>query len=215
MECLAISKLPDGSNWSYEIKLDGYRAEAVRSSNGVAFYSRNGKSLNKKFPYVVEALRDLPPDTVVDGELVALDDSGRPEFNLLQNYTGAAQSIRYFVFDVMVLKGRDLRGFPLSERRKLLGLLPFTSRRIVVSEVFDVSAETMIAEVPVSRTQVACRPSIVTGIVVRVAFSPLAIATEAAADARRASLAPAATAAAMQSAKTGGRNENLLITVGA
>jgi hypothetical protein len=82
MECLAISKLPDGSDWSYEIKLDGYRAEAVRSSNGVAFYSRNGKSLNKKFPYVVEALRDLPPDTVVDGELVALDDSGRPEFNL-------------------------------------------------------------------------------------------------------------------------------------
>jgi ATP-dependent DNA ligase len=103
--------------------------------------------LNKKFPYVVEALRDLPPDTVVDGELVALDDSGRPEFNLLQNYAGAAQSIRYFVFDVIVLKGRDLRGFPLSERRKLLGLLPFTSRRIVVSEVFNVSAETMIAAV--------------------------------------------------------------------
>jgi DNA ligase D-like protein (predicted ligase) len=147
MECLATSKLPEGSNWSYEIKLDGYRAEAVRSSNGVAFYSRNGKSLNKKFPYVVEALRDLPPDTVIDGELVALDDCGRPEFNLLQNYAGAAQSIRYFVFDVIVLKGRDLRGFPLSERRKLLGLLPFTSRRIVVSEVFNVSAETMIAAV--------------------------------------------------------------------
>jgi ATP dependent DNA ligase-like protein len=144
MECLAVSKLPDGPNWVYEIKLDGYRAEAIRSSDDVAFFSRNGKSLAKKFPYIVEALRDLPPDTIVDGELVALDDSGRPEFNLLQNYAGAAQSIRYFVFDVILLKGRDLRGFPLSERRKLLALLPFANTRIVISEVFTVSAETMV-----------------------------------------------------------------------
>jgi ATP-dependent DNA ligase len=67
--------------------------------------------------------------------------------NLLQNYAGASQTIRYFVFDVIVLKGRDLRGFPRSERRKLLALLPFTNRRIVVSEVFSASAETMLAAV--------------------------------------------------------------------
>jgi DNA ligase D-like protein (predicted ligase) len=147
MECLAVSKLPNGPNWIYEIKLDGYRAEAIRSSDGIAFYSRNGKSLAKQFPYVVEALSDLPPDTVVDGELVALDDSGRPEFNRLQNYSGASPTIRYFVFDVIVLKGRDLSGFPLSERRKLLALLPFANRRIVISEFLDVSADTMIAAV--------------------------------------------------------------------
>jgi len=147
MECLAVSKLPEGPQWVYEIKLDGYRAGAIRSRGSVAFYSRNGKSLNKKFPYIVEALRDLPPDTIIDGELVALDESGRPEFNRLQNYSGASPTIRYFVFDVILLKGRDLTKLQLSERRKLLDLLPFANRRIVISEFLDVSAETMLAAV--------------------------------------------------------------------
>jgi hypothetical protein len=66
MECLAVSKLPDGPSWVYEIKLDGYRAQAIRSGGSVSFYSCNGKSLNKKFSYIVEALEDLPPDTVID-----------------------------------------------------------------------------------------------------------------------------------------------------
>jgi ATP-dependent DNA ligase len=65
MECLAVSKLPDGPEWVYEIKLDGYRAEAIRTSVGVSFLSRNGKSLNKKFPHVVDALKELPIDTVL------------------------------------------------------------------------------------------------------------------------------------------------------
>jgi ATP-dependent DNA ligase len=127
MECLAVSKLPDGPSWVYEIKLDGYRAEAVRTTDVVAFYSRNGKSLAKKFPYIVEALQELPADTIVDGELVALDESGRPTFNLLPNYSGTSGRIRYFVFDVIVLKGRDLTSIPFVQRRKLLALLPFTN----------------------------------------------------------------------------------------
>jgi DNA ligase D-like protein (predicted ligase) len=147
MECLAVPKLPEGLQWVYEIKLDGYRAEAIRTAGGVAFYSRNGKSLNKKFPYIAEALSDMPPDTIVDGELVALDDAGRPEFNRLQNYSAASPHIRYFIFDVIVLKGRDLTRIPFSERRKLLASLPFTNQRIVVSEYLRVSAETMLAAV--------------------------------------------------------------------
>jgi ATP-dependent DNA ligase len=51
----------------------------VKSDSGVTLYSRNGKSLSRKFPYIVEALRGLSDGTVVDGELVALDDLGRPE----------------------------------------------------------------------------------------------------------------------------------------
>ena len=147
MECLAVSKLPEGPQWLYEIKLDGYRAEAIRTKAGVEFYSRNGKSLNSKFPQIVEALRDLPRDTIVDGELVALDEGGQPIFNLLQNYRGAAPYIRYFVFDVIVLKGRDLMQVPFSERRELLALLPFTNQRIRISESVEVSAETMLAAV--------------------------------------------------------------------
>jgi DNA ligase D-like protein (predicted ligase) len=147
MECLAVAKLPGGPDWVYEIKLDGYRAEAIRTSEGVSFLSRNGKSLNKKFPYIVDALKELPINTVIDGELVALDDSGRPEFNRLQNYSGTAEHIRYFVFDLIVLKGRDLTKLSFSERRTLLAQLSFTSPRIGISEFLTVSAETMLAAV--------------------------------------------------------------------
>jgi ATP-dependent DNA ligase len=86
MECLSVSKLPEGSQSLWEIKLDGYRALAVKSGSNVTLFSRRRNSLNKKFPYVVEALADLPEGTVVDGELVGLDDNGRPDFNLLQNF---------------------------------------------------------------------------------------------------------------------------------
>jgi ATP-dependent DNA ligase len=81
-------------------QLDGYRAIAMKSGCEVTLYSRNKKSLNKRFPYIVESLRGLPDGTVVDGEVVALDDDGRPVFNLLQNFTSEAGRIRYFVFDL-------------------------------------------------------------------------------------------------------------------
>src|SRR5215475_1729734 len=90
MECLAVSKLSDGAQWLYEIKLDGYRTEAIRSDGNLFLYSRNHKSLSRQFPLIVEALADLPENTVVDGEVVALDELGRPDFNLLQNFRSAA-----------------------------------------------------------------------------------------------------------------------------
>jgi ATP-dependent DNA ligase len=104
MECLAVSKLPDDSQWLYEIKLDGYRALAVQS-NGVTLLSRRRKSLGRQFPYIVEALADLPAGTVVDGEVVAVDDSGRPDFNLLQNYCGEASRISLLRLRSALLQG--------------------------------------------------------------------------------------------------------------
>src|SRR5437762_7964669 len=75
MECLSVSKLPEGLEWLWEIKLDGYRALGVKSGTGVTLFSRRRKSLNRQFPYIVEALADLPAGTVVDGEVVAIDRS--------------------------------------------------------------------------------------------------------------------------------------------
>src|SRR6266853_3503219 len=99
MECLSVSRLPEGAAWIWEIKLDGYRALAVKSPTGVTLFSRNRKSLNRQFPYIVEALADLPEGTVVDGEVVALDDDGRPNFNLLKQFRSGASQICYFIFD--------------------------------------------------------------------------------------------------------------------
>jgi ATP-dependent DNA ligase len=89
MECLSVPKLPESSQWLWEIKLDGYRALAVKSGSNINLFSRRKKSLNRKFPYIVESLTGLPDGTVVDGELVGLDDGGRPDFNLLQNFQAA------------------------------------------------------------------------------------------------------------------------------
>src|SRR5580700_5486927 len=93
MECLAVPKLPDGPEWVYEIKLDGYRALAINSEGNLGLYSRKRKSFHRQYLRIFEALRELPQDTVVDGEIVALDDAGRPNFNLLQHFRAEASRI--------------------------------------------------------------------------------------------------------------------------
>ena len=112
--------LPSGRDWIYELKLDGFRAEAIKSGGTVRLRSRNDKDFNARFPSVAEALAAMPDETVIDGEIVALDESGRPSFNALQNYGAGAALIIYYVFDVMVLAGKDVMGEPLATRRDLL-----------------------------------------------------------------------------------------------
>lgn len=147
MECAPVTKLLDGPGWFYEIKLDGYRAIAVKSGR-LNLFSRRHKSFNNQYPYLVEALADLPEGTVVDGEVVALDDSGRPNFNLLAQFRSGASSIHYFIFDLLVCKGRDLTKVPLSERRAFVkSLLKFRSPRIRIAEQFEVTASDMLAAV--------------------------------------------------------------------
>src|ERR1700747_2295029 len=120
MECLSVSRLPEGPTWLWEIKFDGYRALAVKSRTGLTLFSRRKKSFNRQFAHIVDALADLPEGTVVDGELVAIDDSGRPDFNLLQNFRAEESRIQYYVFDLLCWKDRDLTRVPLFERRALL-----------------------------------------------------------------------------------------------
>jgi ATP-dependent DNA ligase len=68
-------------------------------------YSRNRKSFHRQYVHIFEALRELPENTVLDGEIVALDDAGRPNFNLLQHFRSKASKICYFVFDLLVFEG--------------------------------------------------------------------------------------------------------------
>ncbi len=142
MECLATAKLPTGSAWVWEIKLDGYRALAVKNASGITLFSRRKKSPNRKFPYIVEALADLPAGTVVDGELVGLGDTGRPDFNLLQNARGGASRIYYYIFDLLCCNDRDLTRLPLVERRALLkSLVSVRDKRIRISDYIQAGAD--------------------------------------------------------------------------
>jgi bifunctional non-homologous end joining protein LigD len=113
MLLLRADSLPSGEQWLYELKLDGYRAIGFKRNAEVSLRSRNDNDFNDRYPAVVKALGKLPDDTVIDGEIVAFDQEGRPSFNALQNYGSTPASVVYYVFDVLVLAGRDLRREPL------------------------------------------------------------------------------------------------------
>jgi bifunctional non-homologous end joining protein LigD len=123
MECLSVKRLPTGAKWTYEIKLDGFRLQAIRTQDRVALYSRHPKLMTGQFPQIAKELASLlSPGTILDGELAALDDLGRPRFNLLQNYRPGSAHLAYFVFDMLVHEGRDITRLTVSERRTLLHL---------------------------------------------------------------------------------------------
>src|SRR5712664_3337172 len=148
MECLSVSKLPEGLEWLWEIKLDGYRALAVKAGTGVTLFSRRRKSLNRQFPYIVEALADLPAGTVVDGEVVAIDESGRPDFNLLQHFRADGSRIQYYIFDLLCWKDRDLMRVPLVERRALLkSVVVILEKRIRIADYFEAAPNDLLAAV--------------------------------------------------------------------
>jgi ATP dependent DNA ligase domain len=77
MLLLRTNILPEGPDWKYELKLDGYRALAIKTNGQVQLRSRNNNDFNLRYPAIVEALADMPGETVIDGEVVAFDDSGR------------------------------------------------------------------------------------------------------------------------------------------
>jgi bifunctional non-homologous end joining protein LigD len=107
MLLLRTEKLPgDLSRWQYELKWDGFRAIAVKTLGKVHLRSRKNKDFNEKYPTIVKALAGMPDETVIDGEVVALDESGHPSFNALQNYESSKTSLLYYVFDVMVWPAR-------------------------------------------------------------------------------------------------------------
>jgi DNA ligase D-like protein (predicted ligase) len=144
MDCLPVSWLPEGPGWTYEIKLDGYRLEVVRRGRETTLYSRRQNVLNQKFPHIASALMDLPDDTVIDGEVVALGADGKPDFNLLQNFRSAESRIHYYAFDILVHRGRRITELPLSERRTILSSVIEPGEHVALSQVSDRSAAEML-----------------------------------------------------------------------
>ena len=142
MQCLPVAELPEGPNWEYEVKFDGYRALGINSGGRVRLMSRNENDLAARFPILAQALAKLPEETTIDGELVALDETGRPSFNALQNYRRAGTPLQFYAFDVLTLAGRNLQNEPLEERRKVLRtkVMPRMPESVLFSETLEATA---------------------------------------------------------------------------
>jgi bifunctional non-homologous end joining protein LigD len=125
-------------NWLFEPKLDGYRVIATVEGNEVRLSSRRGLDCSSEYPWLVEALRRQPfRDVIFDGEIVALDEQGRPSFQLLQNRHGEPRpALLFYAFDVLYRDGFDLRGVPLEQRKELLRNSLIPSDRLRVVETF-------------------------------------------------------------------------------
>jgi bifunctional non-homologous end joining protein LigD len=135
MMATRAASLPEGSDWSYEVKWDGYRAQAIKSGELVALASRNLKDITRQFPAIAAAAGRMPAESaIVDGEIVALDAEGRPSFQALHHWSFEGLSLVYYAFDLVHLDGRDLTRRPLDERRAALREVIDGSAPLLVSE---------------------------------------------------------------------------------
>lgn len=111
----------DDKHWLFEIKWDGYRAITEKNRNDISLYSRNGLSFQQTYPVVVDQLKNINADCILDGEIVVLNDEGKPDFQLLQHYSeNQNRPIQYHIFDLLSLKGNETISLPLIERKELL-----------------------------------------------------------------------------------------------
>lgn len=116
---LPVSQRVDDDAFVHEIKWDGYRALAYLGEE-VRLDSRNGKSLNSRFPAIVSELEQLIPGVILDGEIVALGPQGHPDFSLLRNAINSTKQILYIVFDLLYLEEHSICSEPWSKRRRHL-----------------------------------------------------------------------------------------------
>jgi len=126
-----VDAVPAGNGWMHEIKFDGYRAMIAAAGEKVQVYTRSGKDWTDKFVPLVEQLKalDLPP-CLVDGEIVASDENGNPDFSTLQNVLkrghgsqGTSDRLEFHAFDLVELDGEDLAALPNIERKERLEAL--------------------------------------------------------------------------------------------
>jgi bifunctional non-homologous end joining protein LigD len=119
MQAKLVDKLPEGETWDYEAKFDGYRVLIVKNKS-VAILSRRNNLLTDQFPTITAACADLQDGSVIDGEIIALDENGRPSFNALQNRRFHKEAVQFYAFDLLTYDSRSLLSLPLEKRRDWL-----------------------------------------------------------------------------------------------
>lgn len=149
---LAVAgKLPEGDGWAYEIKWDGVRVLARIDADGTQLTSRNGIDITDRYPELAELGADLPEQSfplLLDGEIVAFNDEGTPDFGLLQRrmnlksppqIKAAARDVpaHYAIFDAPVIAGENVTSLSYDDRRKLLSKLELDSAHWSVPRSYD------------------------------------------------------------------------------
>ena len=128
MRATLASSLPDGNGWSYEVKWDGYRAMLLNDGGRARILSRNLKDLTADYPQIAAAAPRLTSNAVIiDGEIVALDEEGRPSFQALQHRSVKRAGVAFYAFDLLHLGTTSYRTRPLRERQRALAELEFAS----------------------------------------------------------------------------------------
>lgn len=116
--------VPEGDDWLYELKHDGYRIVAFAENNTVRLVTRGGKNYTPHFKNIANSIADWSSGRamVLDGEVVITDNEGKADFQLLQNHIkkSGLHEPTYVVFDLLALDGTDLRGQPLTQRKQTL-----------------------------------------------------------------------------------------------
>ena len=137
---IRAKEVPAGDAWLHEVKFDGYRVQAHKVGSQVVIYSRNGHDFTERFPPIAQLLHELPAKaTVLDGEVVASDADGRPNFARLHVRWTRPGTIHLWAFDLLAFNGRDLRPQPLVKRQaRLQALLKrFSCPAVSLSEPFE------------------------------------------------------------------------------
>jgi bifunctional non-homologous end joining protein LigD len=140
--------LPEGEKWIYEVKFDGYRALLLKNHDSVALRSRNDKDLTATYPTIETAAHRLHAETaILDGEIVALDASGKPSFQALQHRSAhRSYAIVFYAFDLLHLDGVDLLREPFEQRRRRLSAV-VAGTGILLSQPLTGSAQDVIEAV--------------------------------------------------------------------
>ncbi|HET7816042.1 MAG TPA: DNA ligase D [Sphingomicrobium sp.] len=121
-----VDEVPTGSKWLFEYKYDGYRLLIATGSGAATAWTRNGKDWSDKFRALVKAAAThLPPGCLIDGEAAAINDEGRPDFQLLQSTLkeSRGKNLVYYAFDLLVDRGEDITGLSNLERKERLAAL--------------------------------------------------------------------------------------------
>jgi bifunctional non-homologous end joining protein LigD len=117
-----VDEVPPGPNWLFEYKYDGYRLLIATGTGAATAWTRNGKDWSDKFRALVRAAAKLPAGCLIDGEAVALDDEGKPSFQLLQStlHEGRGANLAFYAFDLLIDRGQDIKRLPNVERKDRL-----------------------------------------------------------------------------------------------